>query len=301
MKLILFSIAYPFIWITSRLPMRLLYVLSNFFFFIIYYVIGYRKDVIYNNLKLAFPEKSDTELKQLRKKNLKHFGDFIVETIKAFSLTKKEANKRYKFTNPELLNSVAKRKKNIILTGAHHNNWEWSVSMPLVSEIQIFGTYKEVENKYFDNLVKKSRTKFGLIASKTQDTIPDMLRNLKNGISGAYILLSDQSPSVHKSYYWTHFFGVKVPVHTGAELISKKFDMAVINYSTKKIKRGYYETTFELITENPKDYKDYEITDKYLEITEKNVKEQPESYLWTHKRFKHKDYYNLWVEKFKKK
>ncbi len=300
MKLILFIIAYPFIWLVSHLPMRVLYIISDFLFLIVYYVAGYRKKVVYGNLKLAFPEKDEAELKVLQRKALHHFCDFLVESVKAFSISEKEMSKRYKFVNPEVLNSVSKRKKNIILTGSHLNNWEWSVSMPLVSEIEIFGTYKEISNPYFNDFMKKSRTKFGVVASKMQETIPNMLSNLKNKIPGAYILLSDQNPPLNKVYYWSEFFGVKVPVHTGAELLAKKFDMAIINYSPIKVKRGYYEITFEVITESPKEFDNYELTDKYLAVTEKYIRKQPEFYLWTHKRFKHKDRYDYWVENFKK-
>ncbi|WP_075343663.1 lysophospholipid acyltransferase family protein [Tenacibaculum agarivorans] len=300
MQLLAFIIVYPILWVISRLPMRVLYLISDFIFIIVFYVVKYRKDVVYDNLKLAFPEKTDTELKIIRKKSLRHFGDFIVESIKAFSISEKEVSKRYKFTNPEVLNTVASHNKNIILTGAHLNNWEWSVSMPLVSETNIFGAYTAIKNKYFNSFMKKSRTKFDLIAYKTSEMVPEMFRNMKKGIKGAYILLSDQSPVVHKAYHWQEFFGVKVPVHTGAEILAKKFDMAVINYTTKKIKRGYYETTFEVITETPKEFENYQITDKYLQLIEEKVKEQPENYLWTHKRFKHKHRYNEWLEKYKK-
>ena len=89
-------------------------------------------------------------------------------------------------------------------------------------------------------------------------------------------MLSDQSPRVHKTHYWSEFMGIKVPIHTGAEMLAKRFDMAVVNYSIKKVKRGYFEVTFETITETPKEFKDYEITDKYLAITERNIREQPE-------------------------
>tara|TARA_B110000240_G_scaffold93578_1_gene106212 strand:- start:523 stop:906 length:384 start_codon:yes stop_codon:yes gene_type:complete len=106
---------------------------------------------------------------------------------------------------------------------------------------------------------------------------------------GLYLLLSDQSPQPHKTYYWREFFNIKVPVHTGAEMLSKRFDLVVINYVTRKVKRGYYTTEFQLITETPKDFKNYQITDMYTELTEKNIIEQPEHYLWSHKRFKHRD------------
>lgn len=300
MSLVLFIIIYPIIWFFSHLPMRILYIISDFLFLLAYYVIGYRKKVVLNNLKLAFPEKSEKERKLLAKKVIRHFCDFLVESIKAFSLSEKEVRKRYRFVNPEVLNNTAKNGKSIILTAAHINNWEWSVSMPLVSEIQIFGTYKEIKNQYFNDFMEKSRTKFGLIASNTKDTIPNMLKNLKKGVKGAYILISDQNPLLHKTNHWQTFLGVKVPVHTGAELLAKKFDMSVVNYTTKKVKRGYYETTFELITDTPKDFKDFEITDKYLAITEKSIREQPENYLWTHKRFKHKDKFKEWDENYNK-
>ena len=119
--------------------------------------------------------------------------------------------------------------------------------------------------------------------------VKGMQQRFANKEQGAYLLLSDQSPQVHKTYYWSEFFGIKVPIHTGAEMLSKKFDLVVINYITKKIKRGYYETEFQLITDTPKEFEDYKITDKYIALTEKNILEQPEFYLWSHKRFKHSD------------
>ena len=116
-----------------------------------------------------------------------------------------------------------------------------------------------------------------------------MQRNFSAKKQGLYLLLSDQSPQPHKTYYWREFFNIKVPIHTGAEMLSKRFDLVVINYVTKKVKRGYYETEFQLITESPKDFDDYQITDLYTDLTEKNILRQPEFYLWSHKRFKHRD------------
>ena len=296
-----FIIVQPIIWFFSHLPMPLLYLLSDFLFILVYYIIGYRKKVVYNNLKLCFPEKKEIELKKLTKKSLRHFCDFLVENIKAFGITKKESIKRFTYKNPEALNDAVNKGKNIILTTAHLSNWEWATGMPFITDIQLHATYQEIKNEHFENLVKKSRNKFGGIPLSIDDTIPTILRNLRKGKKGAYILLSDQSPQLHKANYWHPFFGVNVPVHTGVEVIAKKFDMTIINFSSKKIKRGYYEVTFELVTETPKDYKNYELTDKYLEITERNIKEQPDLYMWTHKRFKHKDKHQEWLELQNKK
>ncbi|NVK09357.1 MAG: lysophospholipid acyltransferase family protein [Tenacibaculum sp.] len=296
MKLLIFIIVYPLIWILSILPMRLLYIISDFFRFIVFGLVGYRKKVVVENLKMAFPDKSDKEIKKIARKFYKHFVDLIFESIKAFTISEKEVLKRYKYKNPELVNNLTKEGKSIILLGAHQANWEWSFSLPLVLDTQVFGAYTKLTNKYFEKAVKNSRTKFGIEGFKTSETIKGIHKNYLKKIQGAYILLSDQSPQVHKTHYWTEFFGIKVPIHTGAEILAKRYDFTVINYTVKKIKRGYFETEFELITDSPKDFENYQITDKYLEITERNIKEQPECYLWTHKRFKHKDKYEQWLE-----
>lgn len=289
MQFVIFAITYPFIWLLSRLPMRILYIKSDIFFFIVYYIIRYRKKVVLDNLKLSFPEKSNEELKLMSKKFFKHFMDLVMESVKAFSISEKQILKRYTYKNPELVNTLFKQGKSIALVGAHQANWEWSISLPLVLDQPITGAYTKLNNKYFEKAVRDSREKFGVIGVKTSETVKRMQYNVANKIQAAYILLSDQSPQPHKTFYWREFFNIKVPVHTGAEMLSKKFDLVVVNYVTKKVKRGYYETEFQLITDSPKEFENYQITDKYIDLTEKNILQQPELYLWSHKRYKHKD------------
>lgn len=294
MQFLLFALTYPIIWILSKLPMRILYLISDFFYVLIFYVFKYRKKVVLTNLSLAFPDKTEKEKILICKKFFKHFADLFMESIKAFSISEKEVLKRYKYKNPELVNNFIKQDKSIALVGAHQANWEWSFSLPLVLEGNIFGAYTKLGNKYFEKNLKSSREKFGVIGFKTSETVKGMQKNFNDNIQGSYILLSDQSPQLQKTHYWNTFFGIKVPIHTGAEMLAKKFDLVVVNYVTRKIKRGYYETEFQLIAEKPKSFKDYEITDKYLSITEKNIKQQPEMYLWSHKRYKHKDKFEKW-------
>ena len=288
MQFIVFALTYPFIWIISRFPMRVLYIISDLFYILVFYIIGYRKQVVLDNLKLAFPKKPEEELLVIRKKFFKHLMDLMVESIKAFSISEKEILKRYKYLNPELVNKYAKEGRSIALVGAHQANWEWSTSLPKVLNIDIYGAYTKLNNKPFEKAVKDSREKFGVIGFKTSDMVKGMQRNFSAKKQGLYLLLSDQSPQMSKTYYWREFFNIKVPVHTGAEMLSKRFDLVVINYVTKKVKRGYYETEFQLITETPKDFEDYQITDLYTDLTEKNILRQPEFYLWSHKRFKHR-------------
>ena len=273
----------------SRLPMRILYMKSDFFYFLIYYVFRYRKQVVLDNLKLAFPEKPEVELLQIRKKFFKHLMDLLVESVKAFSISEKEILKRYSYSNPELVNKYAAEGRSIALMGAHQSNWEWSISLPKVLNIDMYGAYTKLNNTYYEKVVRDSREKFGVIGYKTSEMVRGMQKRFSAKQQGAYILLSDQSPQLHKTYYWRAFFDIKVPIHTGAEMLSKRFDLVVINYVTRRIKRGYYTTEFQLITDTPKEFKDYQITDLYTELTEKNILEQPEYYLWSHKRFKHRD------------
>ncbi|WP_299669096.1 lysophospholipid acyltransferase family protein [uncultured Polaribacter sp.] len=289
MQFIVFALTYPFIWLFSRLPMRILYIKSDVFFFLIYHVFGYRKAIVLENLKLAFPEKPEKELLDIRKKFFKHLMDLVMESVKAFSISEKQILKRYKYKNPELVNTYAKEGKSIALVGAHQANWEWSVSLPLALDIPVYGAYTKLQNKYFEKKVYKSRKKFDIDGFKTSKFVKGIQKNFNQHIQAVYVLLSDQSPQIQKTFYWRDFFGVKVPVHTGAEMLAKKFDLVVINYVAKKVKRGYYEIEFQLITETPKAFENYQITDKFTKITEDNIKEQPEFYLWSHKRFKHRN------------
>lgn len=294
MQFLVFAITYPFIWLLSRLPMRILYAISDFFFFLMYYVIGYRKKVVLENLELAFPKKSKEERIKIAKGFFKHFTDLIMESVKAFSISDKEISKRYTYKNPELVNNFVQQGRSIALVAAHQANWEWSISLPLVLEGNILGAYTRLGNSYFEKVVRNSREKFGILGYKTSETVRGMQKNFSEKMQGSYVLLSDQSPQVHKTFYWNEFFGVKVPIHTGAEMLSKRFNLVVINYITRKVKRGYYETEFQLITASPKEFEDYEITDKYISLTEKNINQQPELYLWSHKRFKHRNKFEEW-------
>lgn len=298
MQFLVFALTYPFIWLFSRLPMRILYIKSDVFFFLIYYVFRYRKNVVLENLKLAFPEKSEAERIKIAKGFFKHFTDLFMESVKAFSISEKEILKRYTYKNPEFVNNFTKQGRSIALVAAHQANWEWSISLPLVLDGKVNGAYTKLGNTYFEKVVRTSREKFGVLGYKTSETVKGMQKNFIEKTKGLYILLSDQSPQVHKTFYWSTFFGIKVPMHTGAEMLAKKFDLVVINYVTRKVKRGYYETEFQLITETPKEFDNYQITDKYIDLTESNIKQQPELYLWSHKRFKHRNNFDEW-EKLK--
>jgi len=289
MNLLIYILVYPLIWFISILPFRILYFISDGIYVLIYYVIGYRKKIVLYNLKLAFPEKSTKELIKIRKKFYHHFVDIFAEMIKSFTVSKEGVYKRYKYTNLDFFSELYKDGKSVVLVGPHYANWEWIMSLDSFVAYKGYAAYKKVKNPYFNKKVLESRVKFGTNLVQTSKIISEIKYNQKNNIQAMYGLLSDQSPQVKRTFYWRSFFGVKVPVHTGAEMLAKKYNMNVVYMSVKKVKRGYYETTFSLITKEASKHPNYEITDLFITEVEKQVRKQPEYYFWTHKRFKHKD------------
>lgn len=294
MQFLVFAITYPIIWLFSKLPMRILYVISDILFILIYYVFKYRKAVVLGNLTLAFPEKTLEEKELISKKFFKHFADLFMETLKAISISKKEILKRYQYKNPELVKNFLNDGRSIAFTRAHQANWEWSSNIPLILKCNAKGAYTSIGNSYFDKVVKDSRERFGFTCYESSKTVKAIYTDFKEQVQSIYLLIGDQSPQLCHTYYWKEFFGVKVPFHIGTESLAKKFNLVVINCATKKIKRGYYETEFQLITDTPKEHKNYTIIDKYITLTEEIVKKQPECYLWSHKRFKHANSFDEW-------
>jgi len=289
MNLLIYILVYPLIWFISILPFRVLYFISDIFYLLIYYVFGYRKKVVLNNLKLALPEKSPKQLLEIRKKFYHHFIDVFIEMIKSFTVSKEEVYKHYKYPNIDFFTELYKDGKSVILVGPHYANWEWIMSVDSFVDYKGYAAFTKINNPYFNNKVLKSREKFGTNLIQTSKIIPEIIYNQKNNIQSMYGLLSDQSPQLKKAFYWRAFFGVKVPVHTGGEMLAKKYNMNVVYMNVKKVKRGYYETTFSLITNDASKHPDYELTDIFIDKVEKQVRKQPEYYFWTHKRFKHKD------------
>lgn len=288
MHFLSYIVVYPFIWLLSILPFRVLHFISDGFYYLMYYVIGYRKKVIFKNLKLAFPEKSDKEITVIAKKSYRHFVDVFVEIIKLFTISKKQLAKRYKIGNLDILKKLENEHRSCILMGGHYANWEWIFLLNTRINFNGYAIYKKINNKYFDKKIRETRGRFNTTLISTKNTFAVMTKNAEEGMLSLYGFLADQSPRVGKTHYWSHFFGVdNLPIHTGAELLAKKHNLPVLFFRTKRIKRGYYEVNFELITDNPRSYKDYEITDIYLRKLEEQVKEAPEFYFWTHNRFKH--------------
>lgn len=288
MQFLVFIIAYPFLWIVSILPFRLFYWLSDVVCFIVYNIVGYRKNIVRENLAVALPHLSSEERLVIEKKSYHHLCDMFLEMIKTMTISSEEMNKRFTITNIELIKEYEKKGKSIVLLASHYASWEWLITLNDKTVFRGIGVYKKIANKYFDKLIRDIRSKYDAELVVTRDTIPLIAKNQKEGILCIYGLASDQSPKLDRIFHWDTFMGIEVPVHTGAEMIAKKYDLSVVFVKVKKVKRGYYQATFVPITDDPKSIPDFGITHTFIDEVEKQILEAPEYYFWTHKRWKHR-------------
>lgn len=289
MQFLVYILIYPLIWLISILPFRLLYAFSDGLYILIYKLIGYRKKVVQDNLRLVFPDKPETEIKDITEKFYHHFCDMTVESIKSLTISEKAMRKRFTFANVELINDLEKQNRSIVLMCGHYGSWEWIFIMQKYVSHKGYAVYSRLGNKYFDGLVKRIRAKWDSTLITTKETVPILTRAKQNGELTINGFVNDQSPMVQRAFHWSEFMGIKVPIHTGAEMLAKRLDMSVVYFRVKRLKRGHYETTFETLALNPNDYPDYEITDIFTKKLEQQIKEAPQYYLWTHRRWKHRD------------
>ena len=287
MQLIIYLLIYPILWLISILPFPVLYLFSDFVYFLTYHLIGYRKKTVRKNLIIALPHLSDKERLLIEKKFYSHLCDLFLEMIKTLTISRTEIEKRYTFSNMDVYYDLEKKEKSIALLCAHYASYEWAVSMNYYTNFKGYGVYKKLANPYFDKLVRKIRSKFKGELIDSKETIPTMASNFRSKTFSLYGLVSDQSPKLNATHHWQKFMGVEVPVHTGGEMLAKKYDMNVIFLRTKKIKRGYYEASLEVLSDDVKSVPNYEITDRFLKLVEQQILEAPEYYLWTHKRWKY--------------
>jgi len=287
MQLLIFIIVYPLLWMISILPHRLFYAFSDFACFLVYRLIGYRKKVVRGNLELVFPNKPQQEIKRIEKEFYTHMCDMFLEMIKSISISKDAVRRKYHVANIDVLREIEKE-KSILIVCSHYANWEWNVSMNNYVKSKGYAVYQKISNSYFDDLVKKIRAKWNTVLITQQETVKTVIRNHQNNTRAIYGMVSDQSPQVHRAQYWKEFMGVKVPVFNGAETLARKLDIAVVFLKVSKIKRGHYTAEFIPITRNGKSTEKNETTNRFLELTEQQINERPEHYLWTHRRWKHK-------------
>jgi KDO2-lipid IV(A) lauroyltransferase len=287
MSKIIYKLFYSLVWLFTLIPLNILYLISDIFYILLRYIIGYRKKVTYKNLTSSFPDKTKKEIKNIAKKFYRHLCDFSIESLKTIHLSKKQIDRRYKFENIEIFTDLYAKKKDVALVSGHYGNWEWMVNFPDKILYKFLVIYRPLKVKSVDKMIHDIRCKYGAIMIPVKETYKEILKfKQKNEHIMVWSLVDQRPPRRNK--YWTNFLNQETPFYTGFEKISIKLNMAVVFMSVNKVKRGYYSVQFKKLFDDTDDLPDFVITEKIIKILEDSIASKPEYWLWSHNRWKHK-------------
>ncbi len=278
----------PFIYFLSLLPFPVLYGFSYFVYFLLYYVIRYRKNVVLENLHKSFPEKNDAEIRAISKAFYRYLCDLFLETFKTLTISKEAMLAHCTMTEPakKLFEQMADEGKSVILVLGHYGNWEWAGNtFSLLCKQQLYVIYHPLGNEFFDELMYKMRTRFGTRLIAMKNTFREMLAKKDELSTTAFI--ADQTPSSQNAY-WTTFLNQDTPVFRGTEIIAKKLNHPVVYITINRVKRGYYEMSAEVLCAAPGATAEGEISEMHTRRLEQDIIAHPQYWLWSHRRWKHK-------------
>jgi len=283
-----YYIFYGINWIFTLLPFKVLYFFSDLLYLVLYYIVSYRRDVVAINLRNSFPEKTEEELKTIEKKFYRHLADIIIETFKLTHMSTREQNKRFTYTNLAIIDKLRDEKRDIIAVLGHYNNWEWPTLLPYYLKYKIIIIFKPLQNKHFNDFINRQRSKFGIVLTPTSQVIREIINYKKNNVNTLSVFLSDQIPARGDIKYWTTFLNQDTAVFTGAGKIASKYDMAIVFFHIQKVKRGHYNLNIELLHDHTAGLSEVVITESHVRRLEEIIKEKPEYWIWSHRRWKHK-------------
>ncbi len=281
------SIAVFFLYLISLLPFAVLYLIADLVYLILYYIAGYRRSVVQENLRNSFPDKSESERRQIEKTYYQYLADLIVETIKAFTISAEEINKRMLLPNVDLLTSYFNDNRNVLAAVAHYGNWEWgALRTSFITTHPRIIVYKPLHNSAFNNLFMHMRSRFGVTLVSMKNTLRKMAE-LRTELSLS-VFVADQTPVREEVQYFTSFLNQPTAVFLGVEKIAKLMNSVVVFADIRRVRRGFYSCTFVPLAEHPKNTPEYHITDAHVEYLQKVIKEEPAYWLWSHRRWKFK-------------
>ena len=285
---ILYYIVLAVWYVFSLLPMRVHYFNSDLLFWILFKLMGYRRDVVWKNLTESFPEKSEEELRKIERGFYHFFCDYLVETVKLMTISQEEMKRHIVFRNTELADEILESGQSIALYLGHYCNWEWVSSIPLwlTPKAWCGQIYHPLENKDFDKLFLKIRKRMGAHCIAMQDTLREVVKHKRENQPIIIGYISDQVPFWTNIHHWVDFLNHDTPVLTGTERIVRKMDHVVLYLDIQRVRRGYYEAEFKLITREPQKMGEFKVTDIYWQMLEDSIRRSPEFWLWSHNRWK---------------
>jgi KDO2-lipid IV(A) lauroyltransferase len=286
MSAIAFHIQYFFLKVIALLPFRVLYFVSDGLYYLLRYIVRYRLNVVRENIKLTLHEKSPVEQVRIEKAFYRHFADLLVESIKMIQLSPEELDKRIPILNPEMLDKYRDAGRSVLAVGAHYCNWEWTLGIVPHLKYTTIGVYKPLNNKHYDQLVKKNRSKFNTSMVSMKDVVRVLIKYRIEKVPTFSVFVADQSPIWNEVQYWLPFMNQNTAVYLGPEKLAKQFDMVVVFGKVKKTGRGKYSVELIPVEENPTKTGEHEITKKLFGMLEEFIREEPEYWLWSHRRWK---------------
>jgi Kdo2-lipid IVA lauroyltransferase/acyltransferase len=270
----------------SCLPFPVLYVFSDFLFFVSYYLIGYRKALVRRNLRNSFPEKSEAGIKRIQKDFYHNLCDYAVETIKLLSITPEELKRRLVYKNPEIVKQFSDKNQSILLLTSHQFNWEWLLASGcLYLPLGVDFVYQRQSNKTFNQFSLMGRTRFGAFPIERSQVGRETLK--RKGVLRGIAVMADQFPGhFHNKKYWTQFLNQKTAFFLGLGQLASLTQYPAVFFGVKKIKRGYYEAEGFVVSQPPYGRESQQIVEDYIQATESIIKQQPAGWLWSHNRWK---------------
>lgn len=288
MEAVIFYIFYSINWVITLLPLRVLYLFTYPLYFVFYYFPSYRRKIVYDNLRNAFPDKDDKEINKIEKAFYRHLCDLFIEVFKLTHMSEQQLKKRFVVENPEILDKLLAEKRDIVAVLGHYNNWEWLGALPYYTKYKAVSIYKPLKNKHFDVFLNNLRRKHGMVLTPMSIIIREILKDRALNINTVSAFISDQSPVKADIKYWTIFLNQDTPVFLGAEKVAAKYDMAVVFFNIKKIQRGKYSLVIEMLFEHTAGLPEYAITEAHVKRLEEIITENPQYWIWSHRRWKHK-------------
>jgi KDO2-lipid IV(A) lauroyltransferase len=274
------------IYALSLLPLQVLYIFATCLYWMLYYIFGYRRAVVSTNLRNSFPEKSDAEINLIEKRYYKYLAALIFEIIKMSTISKAELQRRFTFKNMEQLNQYAENGISVLACSAHYGNWEWgTLSIGLSYKGESYPIYKPLSNKAFDQWFNHIRTRFGnkLIAMRQTYRAITETRNTPT----LFLFGNDQAPPKEESHQWMTFLNQQTSVQQGMEKIAIKTNRPVFYLKVTVLEKGYYQVECLPLCLDPAASTQQEITALHTSLLETIIREKPEYWLWSHRRWKH--------------
>lgn len=303
MKNLTYYLSFALWFIISLLPLWVFYRLSDGLYYLVYHVVRYRRRVVYANLRSSFPEKSEAEIERIAKDFYSFFCDYIVETLKFFSMGEKNIRKRMKFEGLNQVKEDFANGRSVSVYLGHYCNWEWISSLGLHLNEQCGQIYHPLENATLDRLFLYMRGRFKAQSIKMDDTFLTILKWKKEGRKNIVGYIADQVPGYNNIHYWADFLHHDTPVFTGAERISKIMDTAVYYIDVERPRRGYYVARFIKIADSLNEHPVFFATEQYFRLLEQNIQRAPQYWLWSHKRWKRtrEEFNRMFTEEERKK